>query len=158
MILAGSFDCSPCAPDAHSRLGQKRGGRWRASSSRDGRHGGRGDQGWDLERHWWGRGRHIVKNELREAMAATGEILDTPRSGQRPRPEACLEPFGHSAVEIGHFGDVARQQCQRAAGETTVAPALLATARRASERAARTPAPIRPIRTDPVTDPATDPL
>ena len=70
----------------------------------------------------------------------------------------CLEPFGHSAVEIGHFGDVARQQCQRVAGETTVAPALLATARRASERAARTPAPIRPIRTDPVTDPATDPL
>ena len=43
-------------------------------------------------------------------------------------------------------------------GETTVAPALRATARAASHHTAQTPAPIRPIRTDPVTDPATDPL
>ena len=43
-------------------------------------------------------------------------------------------------------------------GEITVAPALRATARAASHHTARTPAPIRPIRTDPVTDPATDPL
>ena len=53
LTLTRSFDRSPCAPDARSRLGQRRRGRGRANSPRDGQHGGRGGQGWEKAKLQW---------------------------------------------------------------------------------------------------------